>query len=61
IQAPASIRVVAGQRVFHVKFGDGIVTSATDRGGDQEITVEFKRYGEKRLIGSLANLTIDQE
>jgi len=59
--APVYTRVSAGQRVFHTKFGDGVVIQVADRGDDQEITVNFKRHGEKRLMGSLANLTVDQE
>jgi len=58
---PAWTRVEPGQRVFHAKFGDGMVSRVTDRGDDQEITVEFKRHGQKRLMGSLANLTVDHE
>jgi len=56
---PVWTRVVSGQRVFHGRFGDGLVVSAIDKGDDQEITVDFKRHGQKRLMGSLANLTID--
>lgn len=46
----------AGERVFHPKFGEGVVASVTERGGDQEIAVDFIRHGQKRLLGSLANL-----
>ena len=56
---PSWTRVEAGQRVFHSRFGDGIVIAAIDKGDDQEVTVEFKRHGEKRLMASLANLAID--
>ena len=58
---PVWTRVEPGQRVFHAKFGDGVVVKVVDRGDDQEITVEFKRHGQKRLMGSLANLTVDEE
>ncbi len=50
----------AGQRVFHTRFGDGQILSVTDRAGDQELTVDFKRHGQKRLIASLANLVLDE-
>jgi DNA helicase II / ATP-dependent DNA helicase PcrA len=48
-----------GQRVFHNRFGDGTVIDVKDRNGDQDVTVEFKRHGQKRLVASLANLTVD--
>jgi DNA helicase-2/ATP-dependent DNA helicase PcrA len=51
--------VEVGQRVFHARFGDGIVVNVVDRGDDQEVSVDFKRHGEKRLMASLANLTVD--
>jgi DNA helicase II / ATP-dependent DNA helicase PcrA len=56
---PSWNRVSRGQRVFHAKFGDGIVASVIDRGDDQEVTVDFQRHGTKRLMGSMANLTVD--
>jgi DNA helicase II / ATP-dependent DNA helicase PcrA len=59
-QAPTWVPVSAGQRVFHSRFGDGIVLAVADRSGDQEITVDFKRHGEKRLMASLANLSVDE-
>lgn len=48
-----------GQRVFHNKFGDGVVLSVEDKPNDQELVVDFKRHGQKRLIASFANLTTD--
>ena len=57
---PVVVRVERGQRVFHAKFGDGLVVSAVDRGDDQEVTVDFKRHGQKRLMASLANLTVGE-
>ena len=46
---------IGGAARIHAKFGDGIVVQVADRNEDQEITVQFKRHGEKRLMGSLAN------
>jgi DNA helicase-2/ATP-dependent DNA helicase PcrA len=57
--APTWTKVEPGQTVFHNRFGDGIVTNVVDKGDDQEVTIDFKRHGEKRLIASLANLTVD--
>ncbi|HYI15496.1 MAG TPA: 3'-5' exonuclease, partial [Thermomicrobiales bacterium] len=51
--------VSAGQSVFHNRFGDGVVLNVIDKGDDQEVTINFKRHGEKRLIASMANLTVD--
>jgi DNA helicase II / ATP-dependent DNA helicase PcrA len=48
-----------GQRVFHNRFGDGIVVDVKDRNNDQDVTIDFKRHGRKRLVASLANLTVD--
>jgi DNA helicase-2/ATP-dependent DNA helicase PcrA len=49
---------VAGQKVFHPKFGEGTVTEAKERSGDQEVAVEFVRHGPKRLLASLAAMDI---
>ncbi|HEV2074464.1 MAG TPA: 3'-5' exonuclease, partial [Thermomicrobiales bacterium] len=48
-----------GNQVFHPKFGEGQITEITSRkNGDMEISVAFKRHGQKRLIASLANMDI---
>jgi DNA helicase II / ATP-dependent DNA helicase PcrA len=52
------VEYAPGQRVFHPRFGDGIVVAVRERGGSQDVTVEFKRHGKKTLDASLANLTI---
>ncbi len=56
---PTFTRVSTGDRVFHLRFGDGIVDKVIDKGDDQEVTVTFKLHGQKRLMASLANLTVD--
>lgn len=56
--APTFQRLSVGDRVFHNRFGDGTVENVTDKGEDQEVTVTFKRHGRKRLMASLANLTV---
>ncbi len=48
-----------GQRVFHSRFGDGTVLEVQERSGDQDVTVQFKRHGTKRLLASMANLIVD--
>lgn len=52
-------RFVPGQRVFHPIFGDGVVLAVKDQAGDQEVTVQFKRHGQKTLLASLAKLVTD--
>ena len=48
-----------GNYVFHPKFGEGQITEITPRkDGDMEVSVAFKRHGQKRLIASLANMEI---
>jgi DNA helicase II / ATP-dependent DNA helicase PcrA len=58
-RGPTFTRVAQGDSVFHARFGDGIVDLVTEKGDDQEVTVTFKRHGTKRLMASLANLTVD--
>jgi DNA helicase-2/ATP-dependent DNA helicase PcrA len=45
-----------GQRVFHTKFGEGIVIESKPSGGDEEVSVAFEEVGVKRLLASFANL-----
>lgn len=45
-----------GDRVRHVKFGVGIVTEIKDGGKDYEVTVNFDKYGVKRMFASFAKL-----
>ena len=48
----------SGQRVFHSKFGEGVVSEVVPRRDDVEISVAFDRHGQKRLMGTLAKLEI---
>jgi ATP-dependent DNA helicase UvrD/PcrA len=56
-QAPAPDYKV-GQQVFHPKFGEGLITSVTDRKGDQDLTIEFKRHGRKIIQAGFVSLDI---
>ena len=56
--AAPTLTYSSGQKVFHPKFGEGVVIEAADRGGDQEVAVEFVRHGPKRLLASLAAMDI---
>ena len=46
----------AGDRVRHIKFGDGTVKEIKDGGKDFEVTVEFDSCGQKRMFASFAKL-----
>lgn len=45
-----------GDRVLHVKFGEGQVTSIVDGGRDYEVTVDFDRVGIKKMFAAFAKL-----
>lgn len=45
-----------GDRVKHIKFGNGIVKDIVGGGRDFEVTVEFERVGVKKMFASFAKL-----
>ncbi len=45
-----------GDRVKHIKFGEGTVVSINDGGRDFEVTVEFDGFGRKKMFASFAKL-----
>ena len=45
-----------GQRVFHQKFGEGVVTDTEGGGNDGRVQVNFKRAGSKWLALEYAKL-----
>lgn len=49
-------RFATGQRVSHDTFGEGIITSTRGRGDDEEVEVQFEKFGRKRLLAAYANL-----
>ena len=51
---PSSYEV--GDKVRHIKFGNGEVIDVIPAGGDQEIVVNFDRVGEKHLFASLVKM-----
>lgn len=46
----------AGDRVKHIKFGEGTVLLINDGGRDFEVTVEFDSAGRKKMFASFAKL-----
>lgn len=45
-----------GDRVRHIKYGDGKVIAIIEGGKDYEITVDFDKYGTKKMFASFAKL-----
>ena len=45
-----------GDRVKHMKFGEGIVTAMTAGGRDYEVTVQFDTAGVKKMFATFAKL-----
>ena len=45
-----------GDTVKHIKFGTGIVEAITEGGRDYEVTVNFEKFGTKKMFASFAKL-----
>ena len=45
-----------GDTVSHIKFGTGTVLSIVDGGKDYEVTVDFEKYGVKKMFAGFAKL-----
>ena len=45
-----------GDRVRHMKFGEGLVTGITEGGRDYEVTVQFDTVGVKKMFATFAKL-----
>ncbi len=45
-----------GDRVKHMKFGEGTVTEIVEGGRDYEVTVDFDKVGTKKMFASFAKL-----
>ena len=45
-----------GDRVRHMKFGEGIVTQIVSGGRDYEVTVDFDTAGKKKMFAAFAKL-----
>jgi DNA helicase II / ATP-dependent DNA helicase PcrA len=50
-----------GQRVYHARFGEGLVIESRAIGNDEEVSVVFEEAGLKRLMASFANMEIITE
>ena len=52
----SSLSYVVGDRVRHIKFGDGEVMAIVEGGRDYEVTVDFDKVGTKKMFASFAKL-----
>ncbi len=56
VKKSAGLDYGVGDRVRHVKFGEGTVKNIAEGGRDYEVTVEFDRVGVKKMFASFAKL-----
>ena len=56
LQKTADLDYQEGDRVRHIKFGEGTVRKIADGARDKEVTVEFDRFGVKKMLAGFAKL-----
>ncbi|MBQ4300176.1 MAG: ATP-dependent DNA helicase PcrA, partial [Lachnospiraceae bacterium] len=54
--AKADLDYTVGDRVRHMRFGEGEVVDIAEGGRDYEVTVEFDTAGRKKMFASFAKL-----
>ena len=47
-----------GQRVYHKKFGEGVISGLEEEGDDYKVDIQFEKAGHKRLMAKFAGLEI---
>ena len=47
-----------GVKVYHKKFGEGIITKTEPEGDDLKVDINFDKYGHKRLMAKFSNLEV---
>ncbi len=47
-----------GQRVFHKRFGEGVITNLEPEDEDIKLDIQFEKFGHKRLMAKFAGLEI---
>ena len=47
-----------GSKVFHRKFGEGVINIVEQEGEDLKLDINFDKFGHKRLMARFANLEI---
>lgn len=50
----------AGQRIYHKKFGEGVINYIEKEGEDAKVDITFDKAGHKRLMAKFAGLEIIQ-
>ena len=53
---PGSLSYGVGDRVLHIKFGEGTVKAIVEGGRDFEVTVDFDTAGTKKMFAAFAKL-----
>ena len=48
----------AGVRIYHKKFGEGVISNVEPEGDDLKVDIQFDKVGHKRLMAKFANLAI---
>lgn len=56
VQKSAHLSYDTGDRVRHIKFGEGTVLGIVDAGRDYEVTVMFDKAGQKKMLSNFAKL-----
>ena len=56
LRKPEKLEYGVGDRVRHIKFGEGTVKEIADGGRDFEVTVDFDRAGTRKMFSSFARL-----
>ena len=51
-------RYDAGVKVYHKKFGEGVITKTEPEGDDLKVDIDFEKFGHKRLMAKFSNLEI---
>ena len=48
----------SGVRIFHKKFGEGMISNVEPEGDDLKVDINFDKVGHKRLMAKFANLEV---
>ena len=48
----------AGVKVYHKKFGEGVITKTEPEGDDLKVDIDFEKFGHKRLMAKFSNLEV---
>ena len=48
----------SGVKVYHKKFGEGIINYVEEEGNDLKVDINFDKFGHKRLMARFANLEV---